>query len=289
MRSGLGTEQPSRPGRAGVARGLERADGRQGRMPGDGRPAHRAPGGMSEREHPFRVRAPLHEPVAVRESSVPARDLAFDHVADVVVVGGGCAGLCAALFSAWLGEEVVLLEKAPELGGTTAKSSFWYWVPNNGPLQEAGLEDGEEAFYDYCARVARPERYLPDSPTRGVDPWEFAHYRAIYESTWPAVKLSPIAACCPSGISRAPSTTKAISPRTRSHTVACSLRRRRTQIPRTGESSRCAASQTPDEPRASRSARASASSDSWSPAPRSRASLRPPSTEPRSPTGHARV
>ena len=97
-------------------------------------------GGETE---PYRIVAPRHEPVAERESSLPARDVRFDVTADVVVVGGGCAGLCSALFAAWLGDDVVLLEKAPELGGTTAKSSFWIWVPNNGPLRDAGLEDRE--------------------------------------------------------------------------------------------------------------------------------------------------
>jgi succinate dehydrogenase/fumarate reductase flavoprotein subunit len=54
---------------------------------------------------------------------------AFDAAADIVVVGGG-GGLPAALFSRWLGNAVVLLEKAPELGGTARKAAFWYWVPS---------------------------------------------------------------------------------------------------------------------------------------------------------------
>jgi predicted oxidoreductase len=137
----------------------------------------------------YRVQAPRHEPVAPRESALPLRDASFDETFDVVVVGGGCAGLCSALFAAWLGDRVLLLEKAPELGGTTMKSSFWYWVPNNGPLRESGLEDREEDFLAYCARTSRPERYVPGEPTLGIDAWELALIRSIYESTWPAVKL----------------------------------------------------------------------------------------------------
>lgn len=144
------------------------------------------PAGETE---PFSVVAPKHEPVAPRESALPARDARFDVTADVVVVGGGCAGLCSALFASWLGDSVALIEKAPELGGTTAKSGFWYWVPNNGPLRASGLIDREEDFLDYCARISRPERYVHESPTFGIDEWEFALYRAIYESTWPAVEL----------------------------------------------------------------------------------------------------
>ncbi len=137
----------------------------------------------------FVVRAARHEPVAPRESALPTRELAFDLETDVVVVGSGCAGLASALFTSWLGDEVVLLEKAPEIGGTTLKSAFIYWVPNNGPLRESGLEDREEDFLRYVARISRPEKYDPDSPTLGQSEEEFALYKAIYESAWPAVEL----------------------------------------------------------------------------------------------------
>lgn len=143
----------------------------------------------NERSQPFRVRAARHEPVASRESALPARNAQFDVETDVVVVGGGCAGLASSLFTSWLGHDVILLEKAPELGGTTIKSAFIYWVPNNGFLQEQGLEDREEDFLRYVARISRPERYDPDSPTFGQSEWEFALYKAIYESAWPAAKL----------------------------------------------------------------------------------------------------
>ena len=66
-----------------------------------------------------------------RESAAPAGAGPADATADVVVVGGGGGGLPAALFARWLGDEVILLEKAPELGGTAKKAAFWYWVPNN--------------------------------------------------------------------------------------------------------------------------------------------------------------
>jgi 3-oxosteroid 1-dehydrogenase len=138
---------------------------------------------------PFVVRAARHEPVAPRESALPSREHEFDVETDVVVVGSGCAGLASALFTRWLGDDVVLLEKAPELGGTTLKSAFIYWVPNNGPLQESGVEDREEDFLRYVARISRPEKYDPDSPTLGQSELEYSLYRGIYESAWPAAKL----------------------------------------------------------------------------------------------------
>jgi 3-oxosteroid 1-dehydrogenase len=129
--------------------------------------------------------------VAARESAAPVQHLARtpDATADVVVVGGGGGGLPTALFSRWLGNEVILLEKAPELGGTARKAAFWYWIPNNAPLRAAGIEDREEDFLRYVARLSRPTSYDPDSPTLGVSEHEYAMYRAIYESASPAAEL----------------------------------------------------------------------------------------------------
>ncbi len=52
---------------------------------------------------------------------------------DVVVVGGGNAGLCAALSAAELGGSVLLVEKAPEddRGGNTKYCAF-YRFPYSG-------------------------------------------------------------------------------------------------------------------------------------------------------------
>ena len=128
--------------------------------------------------------------VPARASSAPVpAEAPFDVEADVVVVGGGGGGLPAALFARWLGDEVVLLEKAPELGGTAKKAAFWYWIPNNAPMQDLGIADAEEDFLRYVARLSRPQHYDPDSPTFGMSEWEFALCRAIYESASPAAEL----------------------------------------------------------------------------------------------------
>ena len=127
--------------------------------------------------------------IAVRETARPAAAGAVDVQADVVVVGGGGGGLPAALFSRWLGDDVVLLEKAQELGGTALKAAFWYWVPHNEPMTALGIEDPEEDFLRYCARLSRPESYDPDSPTLGLSAWELDQIRAIYESASPAAEL----------------------------------------------------------------------------------------------------
>jgi 3-oxosteroid 1-dehydrogenase len=127
--------------------------------------------------------------VAAREAARPAAGGAFDREADVVVVGGGGAGLPVALFARWLGDDVVLLEKAPELGGTAKKAAFWYWVPNNEPMRAAGLTDDKDDFLRYVARLSRPTRYDPTSPTLGLTKWEYTMAGAIYDSASAAAEL----------------------------------------------------------------------------------------------------
>jgi 3-oxosteroid 1-dehydrogenase len=127
--------------------------------------------------------------VAPRQSSKPSRDQTFDVVTDVVIVGGGGAGMTSAVFAAWSGNEVLILEKAEELGGTTIKSGFVTFIPNNGPLVESGVEESEVDFLRFAARTGRPERYDPDSPTFGQSEWEIEQYRAFFRDAWPAMKL----------------------------------------------------------------------------------------------------
>lgn len=126
--------------------------------------------------------------VAVR-TAAPATTDRFDVVADIVVVGGGGGGLPVSLFSRWLGNEVILLEKAPELGGTARKAAFWYWVPNNEPMQALGLTDTEADCLRYMARLSRPQQYDPGHPTLGLPDWEYRLCQAIYASASPAAEL----------------------------------------------------------------------------------------------------
>jgi succinate dehydrogenase/fumarate reductase flavoprotein subunit len=131
-----------------------------------------------------------NQSVAPRATARPASaDLPFDVEADVVVVGGGGGGLPTALFARWHGDDVVLLEKAPELGGTANKAAFWYWVPNNEPMRAAGITDTKEGYLRYVARLSHPTRYDADSPTFGLTAWEHAALSAIYDSASPAVEL----------------------------------------------------------------------------------------------------
>ena len=75
---------------------------------------------------------------------------------DVVVVGSGAAGLSAALAAAVSGARVLVAEKAPVLGGTTAMSGGCIWVPNHHHQAAISVTDSKEAALDYI-RTISPE------------------------------------------------------------------------------------------------------------------------------------
>jgi hypothetical protein len=125
-----------------------------------------------------------------RKSSAPAAAKGkFDAEVDIVTIGSGVAGLATALFSAWRGDKVLVLEKASQLGGTTRKAAFWYWVPNNAAMRAAGTKDPRKDCIAYMARLSRPEIYNPEAPRFGVPAWEYSQYEAIYDNASTATEL----------------------------------------------------------------------------------------------------
>ena len=76
------------------------------------------------------------------------------HHFDVVVLGTGAAGLCAALAAADSGASVGLFEKADKVGGTTALASAVAWIPNNKYAAEAGVSDSREDALAYLESLS---------------------------------------------------------------------------------------------------------------------------------------
>lgn len=64
--------------------------------------------------------------------------------ADVVVIGGGLAGYCAACEAAQQGADVLVLEKQPEAGGSTVLSGGFLAFAGTDVQRKAGIEDNNE-------------------------------------------------------------------------------------------------------------------------------------------------
>ena len=68
---------------------------------------------------------------------------------DVLVVGTGASGMATAVTAASQGLKVLVVEKAPVYGGTTARSGGWLWVPGTHLAIEQGLHEPPGAARAY--------------------------------------------------------------------------------------------------------------------------------------------
>ena len=68
---------------------------------------------------------------------------------DVLVVGSGAAGLVAAITAKSRSLNVVVVEKEPVFGGTTALSGGVLWIPGNNISRNFGQQDRREAMVQY--------------------------------------------------------------------------------------------------------------------------------------------
>ncbi len=98
---------------------------------------------------------------------------------DFIVIGSGAGGLSAAVTAAHLGLKVLILEKESVMGGTTAWSGGWMWIPRNGLARAAGVREPLATPYKYlknelgadfdCEGVSEKIRqYLTHAP-RAID------------------------------------------------------------------------------------------------------------------------
>lgn len=72
---------------------------------------------------------------------------------DLLVIGSGAGGLSAAVTAAFYGLKVIVAEKEPVFGGTTAWSGGWTWAPRNPLAQRAGIVEDIEAPRTYLRGV----------------------------------------------------------------------------------------------------------------------------------------
>lgn len=131
--------------------------------------------------------------LAVSSSVIPYKESrafaqgSWDAEADIVVVGSGAAALSAATTAVDQGSDVIVLEKAAILGGTSLKSGAVYWVPNNTHQQAEGLEDPREDAIQYMARLSYPGTYQPNGERFGLSEWDYAQLEAYYDNGGTAI------------------------------------------------------------------------------------------------------
>jgi 3-oxosteroid 1-dehydrogenase len=95
----------------------------------------------------------------------------WEYATDVAVVGSG-GGLCGAVTAADAGLDVLVIEKQPILGGSTAISGGVVWLPNNPLMQAEGVSDSvEEGMTSFellvgdagpASSLARREAYITE-------------------------------------------------------------------------------------------------------------------------------
>jgi 3-oxosteroid 1-dehydrogenase len=98
----------------------------------------------------------------------------WDTTVDFVIAGSGGGGMVAALAAADAGAEALVLEKQPQIGGSTCMSGGIVWIPNNPLMQAEGVPDSyEDAMSHFetvvgdvgpCSSFERRHAYLTAGP-----------------------------------------------------------------------------------------------------------------------------
>ena len=122
--------------------------------------------------------APMHKAIAETKFTQQIR---WDKEVDIIAVGGGPAGAGAALKSALLGNETILLEKNPAYGETAIKSGGVLWIPNNRFMKEKGIIDPKEDAMRYMCKTASPSSYNLNSPTLGLPEVQYKSIETYYD------------------------------------------------------------------------------------------------------------
>src|SRR3981081_2372692 len=73
---------------------------------------------------------------------------------DALVVGSGCAGMSAAVTAGHHGLDVLIVEKEPRFGGTTARSGGWLWIPGMSLARAWGIHESPDQARTYLRHEA---------------------------------------------------------------------------------------------------------------------------------------
>lgn len=82
------------------------------------------------------------------------RNASETYECDVLVAGSGCSGMSAAVTARYRGLDVLIVEKEPCFGGTTARSGGWLWIPGTSLAKAYGIEETPEQARTYLRHEA---------------------------------------------------------------------------------------------------------------------------------------
>jgi 3-oxosteroid 1-dehydrogenase len=148
---------------------------------------------LNKPEHRFGRRDILKSAAALSAASVVGATAqavtikAWDHEADVVIVGTGAAGMSAAVTACAHGASVILVEARDQVGGTTGRSGGGCWIPNNRFMKEVGLADPRAAALRYMARYSFPQLYDQADAKLGLPANAYDLITAFYDNASPAI------------------------------------------------------------------------------------------------------
>jgi len=114
---------------------------------------------------------------------------AWDRSVELLVVGTGNGGLTAAVCNYEMGtKDILIIEKANEVGGTSSSSGGGIWIPCNHYAKEAGAQDTLEEAKEYLRQTLDgedvPEEMIDNYLENGPKMLRFLHDRTPvrYES-----------------------------------------------------------------------------------------------------------
>jgi 3-oxosteroid 1-dehydrogenase len=109
-------------------------------------------------------------------------EIKWDLETDVVVLGSGGAALTSAILASDQGASVIILEKADQIGGTTAFSGGIPWIPMNRYMKEQGLTDSKEEARQLIGHLTGGKEPDPELIDVFIDNgWKMIDY--LYEKT----------------------------------------------------------------------------------------------------------
>src|SRR3979411_1849843 len=73
---------------------------------------------------------------------------------DVLVAGSGWSGMSAAIPARYSGLDVLIVEKEPRFGGTTARSGGWLWIPGTSLAKAYGIVEHPNEARTYLRHEA---------------------------------------------------------------------------------------------------------------------------------------